>query len=142
MVVFGGFNFGTRTNSIHLYNFKQNEWEMVQVQSTKNPCPRVGHSAVIRYDGEGGDCMYIFGGKDDENNKLNDVWKFNFDTLQWSPVRLSGDMSDEPLPRSGHAACIWNDNYMIIYGGIYEVTKELNDMYVFDLRQDKWVCLF
>lgn len=31
---------------------------------------------------------------------------------------------------------------MIIYGGIYEVTKELNDMHVFDLRQDKWVCLF
>ena len=57
-------------------------------------------------------------------------------------MRLTGDMSDEPLPRSGHAACIWNDNYMIIYGGIYEVTKELNDMYVFDLRQDKWVCLF
>lgn len=31
---------------------------------------------------------------------------------------------------------------MIIYGGIYEVTKELNDMFVFDLRKEKWVCLF
>ena len=31
---------------------------------------------------------------------------------------------------------------MIIYGGIFEVTKELNDMHLFDLEQDKWICLF
>lgn len=30
--------------------------------------------------------MYIFGGKDDENNKLNDTWKFNFSTLEWTEV--------------------------------------------------------
>jgi hypothetical protein len=31
---------------------------------------------------------------------------------------------------------------MIIYGGIYEVTKELNDMHIFDLNEEKWLCLF
>lgn len=31
---------------------------------------------------------------------------------------------------------------MIIYGGIYEITKELNDMHIFDLRKEQWVCLF
>jgi len=31
---------------------------------------------------------------------------------------------------------------MIIYGGIFEVTKELNDMHIFDLRNEKWICLF
>jgi|APCry1669189768_1035252.scaffolds.fasta_scaffold66620_1 hypothetical protein len=31
---------------------------------------------------------------------------------------------------------------MIIYGGIYEVTKELNDMHVFDIINQKWLCLF
>jgi hypothetical protein len=31
---------------------------------------------------------------------------------------------------------------MIIYGGIYEVTKELNDMHIFDLKNEQWICLF
>jgi hypothetical protein len=31
---------------------------------------------------------------------------------------------------------------MIIYGGIYEVTKELNDMHVFNVVTEKWLCLF
>lgn len=31
---------------------------------------------------------------------------------------------------------------MIVYGGIYEVTKELNDMHVFDIVNERWMCLF
>ena len=31
--------------------------------------------------------MYIFGGKDDENNKLNDTWKFHFSSKTWEEVR-------------------------------------------------------
>ena len=31
---------------------------------------------------------------------------------------------------------------MIVFGGIYEVTKELNDLSLFDLRQKKWITLF
>jgi len=31
---------------------------------------------------------------------------------------------------------------MIIYGGIFEVCKELNDMHVFDLTSDSWLCVF
>ena len=80
--------------------------------------------------------MYIFGGKGDET-KLNDTWKFDFKTREWTEI-LS---PDEPLPRSGHTAQIYR-NYMIIYGGIYEICKELNDMHVFDLRTDRWLCLF
>lgn len=45
------------------------------------------------------------------------------------------------MARSGHSAQIYND-YMLIYGGIFEVTKELNDMHVFDFKNEKWLCLF
>ena len=31
---------------------------------------------------------------------------------------------------------------MIIYGGIFEVCKELNDMHVFDLNTESWLCVF
>jgi hypothetical protein len=31
---------------------------------------------------------------------------------------------------------------MIIYGGIFFVTRELNDLHVFDMKKEKWLCLF
>lgn len=65
------------------------------------PCPRAGHSAVIRYNKDSGDHMYIFGGKDDENCKLSDTWKFNLDTFEWTHIETD---SEEPLGRSGHAS--------------------------------------
>jgi hypothetical protein len=30
--------------------------------------------------------MYIFGGKDDENNKLSDIWKFDFKKNCWTEI--------------------------------------------------------
>jgi len=72
--------------------------------------------------------MFIFGGKDD-NGKLNDTWKFNFMTKEWKEC-ICGDC---PQPRNGHSAQVYGD-HMIIYGGIFEVCKELNDMHIFDLK--------
>ena len=83
--------------------------------------------------------MYIFGGKDDDNNKLNDTWKFNFKSFSWT--QISG-FDEPPLPRSGHAAQVYKDRYMIIYGGIFFVTRELNDLHIFDMQKEKWMCLF
>ena len=130
MLVFGGFSFGERSNSIFKYNFRMNTWEKIDHKSQAVPCPRAGHSAVIRYNKEEGDHMYIFGGKDDENLKLSDTWKFNLSTQEWTCI----DTVDEPMGRSGHASQVYNDS-MIIYGGIFEVTKELNDMHVFDFKK-------
>lgn len=31
---------------------------------------------------------------------------------------------------------------MIIFGGIYEVTKELNDLVLFDTKAHKWITFF
>jgi hypothetical protein len=31
---------------------------------------------------------------------------------------------------------------MIIYGGIFDVCKELNDMHIFDMKKEQWICLF
>jgi hypothetical protein len=84
--------------------------------------------------------MVIFGGRDDESNKLNDIWIFNFSTYQWEEIDLE-DEDIKPLPRSGHSACLYKD-MMLIFGGIYEVTKELDDMYLFDFRNKRWILFF
>lgn len=84
MIVFGGFTFGQRTNDVFQFNFSNNQWARVRNEGKDAPKPRAGHSAVIRYDEVNGDCMYIFGGKDDDNTKMNDTWKFNFKTRTWT----------------------------------------------------------
>ena len=31
---------------------------------------------------------------------------------------------------------------MVLFGGIYEITKELNDFYMYDFKTNKWITLF
>jgi N-acetylneuraminic acid mutarotase len=81
----------------------------------KVPCPRNGHSACIY-----GNFMYIFGGRSNDNVKLNDTWKINLSSLDWEEI---GYANLPPIERSGHS-CDIIGKYMIIYGGINEITKE------------------
>jgi N-acetylneuraminic acid mutarotase len=76
--------------------------------------------------------MYIFGGQEDDNKKLNDLWCFDMQTNQWGQVDQSGN-SYKPTPRSGHSTVVYGDK-MYIFGGILELTKELNDLVVFDFE--------
>lgn len=43
------------------------------------PLARNAHTAVSN-----GNSIFIFGGQDDENNKLGDLWEFNVTTKQWA----------------------------------------------------------
>ena len=45
------------------------------------------------------------------------------------------------MPRSGHSAVLY-DGYICIFGGIFEVTKELNDLQLYDIANNRWICLF
>ncbi len=51
------------------------------------------------------------------------------ETATWTEVKT--DPVTSPLPRSGHSATVFG-NLMLIFGGIFEVTKELNDVIAFD----------
>lgn len=82
MIIFGGFCDGMRTNETMRYSFTENKWNRVQHPPGENlPKPRSKHSAVVY-----NNVMYIFGGKDDDNNKLNDMWKLDLTTNSWSQV--------------------------------------------------------
>jgi N-acetylneuraminic acid mutarotase len=134
MVIFGGFiNSNEKVNDIYRYYIKENKWEKVLLLGgSEVPVPRSGHSAIIYKDS-----MIIFGGKDSDNNRLNDIWEFNFLTYTWRYFPTL----DSPYPRSGHSACLYKD-YMLVFGGIYEVTKELNDLLLFDIKTNRWITFF
>ena len=49
----------------------------------------------------------------DDNGKMNDLRKLNLTTFEWKNIEKKGN---PPSKRSGHSACIVNNN-MIIFGG-------------------------
>jgi len=82
--------------------------------------------------------MYIFGGKDEDNEKLRDFWRFDFKNKTWEELDVE---NPNIASRSGHSACIFQD-HMIIFAGIHEVTKELDDMAAYSFKQNRWFHLF
>lgn len=77
MYIYGGFIDGEKTSSIYKYSFIENHWEIVEpLPPSAHPSPRSSHSAVIM-DSQ----MIIFGGKDEDNEKLNDTWCFDLTSL-------------------------------------------------------------
>ena len=95
------------------------------------PKPRASHSGACW-----NDKLYVFGGQDDDNNKLDDLWEFS-EASGWRQIQIA-EGSIVATPRSGHSAVTFG-NKMFIFGGIFELTKELNDMLVFDFTQGKFV---
>ena len=153
VILFGGFVSGERTSEMFKYHIPSKTWEKIELAdpSEPQPCPRAGHSAIIYDHSQGrytnpddgapsGPGMYIFGGKDEENNKLNDLWCYHLDSNRWEHIVVS-DPESVPMARSGHSANVYMDQ-MVIFGGIFEITKELNDMPLFDLKNRRWVHLF
>ena len=137
---FGGFLGGERSNQVHHLDTKTMEWTHLKTKSDKKtpqPKPRSGHAAVLLEDKK---TIVIFGGKDDENNKLNDLWKFDVEKKEWTEMVIS-DEASIPMARSGHTATL-KGKYIFIFGGIFEITKELNDMHAYDIENNRWVPMF
>jgi hypothetical protein len=107
-------------------------WKKVGANSKTAPCVRASHSSV-HHNGK----IYIFGGQDDDNNKLSDLWEFDLATEQWREIEVAGTV---PSARSGHSANIYKGK-MYIFGGILELTKELNEMLCYDFASGKFTVM-
>jgi host cell factor len=101
------------------------EWKCLAEKSPAAPAARASQSSAY-YKGK----LYIFGGMDEDNTKFCDLWELDLQTETWKEIHLP-DGSPMPGPRSGHSASIFK-NKMYIFGGILELTKELNEMLIYD----------
>ena len=82
-LVFGGFVNGSRVNEICRFNVPNNQiidGTVCESQQTGDalPKPRASASSAV-YNGR----LYVFGGQDDDNNKLDDLWEFDFTGNSW-----------------------------------------------------------
>jgi N-acetylneuraminic acid mutarotase len=134
MYIFGGFVAGTRSSELFSYDFAKNEWAQLGKDQKDGPEPRAGCSLVSH----GGD-LYSFGGHNEENERINELWCYNIASDKWSHIEHNGDVI--PNARSGHTATEVN-NLMVVFGGILEVTKEINDMYAFDFVSKEWKIIY
>lgn len=69
---------------------------------------------------------------------MNDLWEFDLASEIWNQIELSPN-SYQPMARSGHTANLFNDK-MYIFGGIFEITKELSELLVYDFATQCFSC--
>ena len=67
---------------------------------------------------------------DDDNNKMSDMWELDLSTEAFKELEIAHD-SFTPSGRSGHSSNIYNEK-LYIFGGILELTKEINEMLLFN----------
>lgn len=60
---------------------------------------------------------------------------YNIAEKRWVEIEASGDA---PFERSGHSSDVFDD-YLVIFGGIWDVTKELNDLHLYSFSQNTWI---
>ena len=70
-------------NHVHTLELETHKWQKIDPANpeAEAPIPRAGHTGTL-YDHN----LYVFGGKDDENNKLNDLWRFNMIDKVWTQI--------------------------------------------------------
>ena len=102
-----------------------------EMEETAGPAARASVSVGVC-----GRKVFMFGGQEDDNRKLNDIWCYDAaDTMAWSQIECPED--ERPIARSGHTTVVFGKK-MYIFGGILELTHELNDLVVFDTETCKF----
>ena len=82
--------------------------------------------------------LVLSGGKNDEDQILNEVWEFDLNRNRWRQLETHGP---QPLPREDHVAIFDPIGYrMLIHGGEND-TPVSNEIWALDLRSLEWTDL-
>eukprot|EP01098_Paradermamoeba_levis_P008979 TRINITY_DN3709_c0_g2_i1.p1 TRINITY_DN3709_c0_g2~~TRINITY_DN3709_c0_g2_i1.p1 ORF type:complete len:499 (-),score=121.38 TRINITY_DN3709_c0_g2_i1:22-1518(-) len=157
--IFGGYdNSGMACNDLFVFSLTNNTWTAIK-PSTGKPLDRKHHTAVITKEkylkGKSSftvhnkdaivlaapsdaptATMLVFGGMDEKGNGMNDLWQFDFNKQQWSPITTKGR---QPKPLYGHSAFANKEGFMFISGGFKSPNKKPSSaFYCLDLHNLTW----
>ncbi|KAL6946855.1 hypothetical protein ACO0QE_001707 [Hanseniaspora vineae] len=118
--VFGGDTAQGLLNQVFVYDPFKNDWTVVQTQpahkqvDAEMPPPMQEHACSVYKD-----LMCVFGGKDENDIYLNDLWILNMKTLEWWKFpNLQGKDQFMPSARSGHSLTLLpKENLLLVMGG-------------------------
>ena len=115
-------------NKLHIFDLETLTWSVADA-SGDTPPPRVGVTMAAV-----GDTIYVFGGRDAEHKELNELYSFDTKTSNWALIS-SGD--NGPPHRSYHSMTA-DEQRVYVFGGC-GVAGRLNDLWAFDVVDNKWV---
>jgi len=78
--IYGGYAGNQKTSTVYTYDISSNIISRLKTKLPR-PAPRSCHSAVI-YNEQ----IYIFGGSNKNNEKLNDLWSLNISSDTWTKI--------------------------------------------------------
>ena len=118
-VLFGG-NFNpSLSNDVWIVNINEKigEWKKIIFKNDVGPSPRLYHTCLKCNYGKNNGILLIFGGRDSNENPLNDIWGLSLsDDGSWSWNRGIIKNNDEMTPRYNHSM-VFYEELMIIIGG-------------------------
>eukprot|EP00640_Fibrocapsa_japonica_P001274 CAMPEP_0113940388 /NCGR_PEP_ID=MMETSP1339-20121228/6521_1 /TAXON_ID=94617 /ORGANISM="Fibrocapsa japonica" /LENGTH=402 /DNA_ID=CAMNT_0000944195 /DNA_START=160 /DNA_END=1368 /DNA_ORIENTATION=+ /assembly_acc=CAM_ASM_000762 len=112
MYVIGGSTFTTCSEKIdvHCLDLSTNVWEKISARGILPPS-RVAHSTAYE---ESSGSIFMWGGHNAKNNRLQDFFAFNIDTCTWTEI--SQDSSCLPTSRAFHTSCFYDGSFFILGG--------------------------
>ena len=109
--MYGGFKYDTQSDSgdLAVFDIRNRTWRVDQVTDNNitKPQLRYEHTTVFW-----NDSLIMFGGKlTGDESTVDDMWRYDFSTLSWSPVLYTSDFgqndisgSNPALKLAGHSA--------------------------------------
>jgi hypothetical protein len=95
--------------------------------------PTAGEDCAMIYDPIA-QRVIIFGGKNDLNKNVNEIWQLDLENYQWQQIEVIGE---KPLPSEDHVVVYDPVGYrLILHGGEDGLTR--NFTWAFDLKTKHW----
>ena len=111
----------------YLYHIQSNKW--MKLMLSEAPSARFGSVSTSFKEN-----MLMFGGTDLNQGFLNELWMFELGSKTWNQLVLETH-DDGMIPaRNGAGGFILGEKYLLVYGGINNVSGVLNDMYLIELN--------
>ena len=122
-------------DNLMMYDLKLNKWSVAEVKSVERPMARIGNaSCVVNHK------LYVFGGRtgiEMGEGSLNDLYEYDTETNIWNQLKPNLISNENPPPRSYHTMTSLK-NKLYVFGGCSADHGRLNDLFEFDLTQNKW----
>ncbi|XP_010259671.1 PREDICTED: acyl-CoA-binding domain-containing protein 4 isoform X2 [Nelumbo nucifera] len=118
----------SETVTVKVFDLQTCTWSTLKTYG-KPPVSRGGQSVTLV-----GTTLVMFGGEDAKRSLLNDLHILDLETMTWDEMDTVGV---PPSPRSGHAAAVHAERYLLIFGGGSHATC-FNDLHVLDLKSMEW----
>lgn len=138
MIIFGGHKDKVFNNEVYCFNPETKEFTKLtnNIPAKSKPSARQEHASLIVNDD-----LYIFGGVGKNDQLFNDLWKFNLKSMAFTQINYdSMDKDFIPGPRFGHSM-ILDKNQIYIFGGFLGLVNESNELWEYDISQNKYILL-